>query len=73
MMLSMWPWDSQLGSFQVFNQVGEGSQRGTEQEQTRALGHLYTAVFYFLIDLLDVESIRFNIERQQGSKYFEGQ
>jgi hypothetical protein len=30
MMPSMWPWDSQLGSFSVFNQVAEGGWRGRE-------------------------------------------
>lgn len=63
MMPSMWPWDSQLGSFQVFNQVGEGGWRGREWEQTGALGHLYTVTVYFSLESLDVEFVGSNVER----------
>lgn len=34
MMPSMWPWDSQQDSFQVFNQVGKGGgEEGNENRQ----------------------------------------
>lgn len=63
MMPSMWPWDSQLGSFQVFNRVGEGGWRGREWEQTGAWDTCIPEHFTFSLISLNVEFVGSNMKR----------